>query len=247
MRVNIIWKATGSRERGCVLPSCMMMEVSFSLSQILDARLILSFAQTHFLCLLVCKPIPPYKRALDEAKSALELAGHKVIEWEPLDNEEGGSILLELFNADGGEDIDAACALSGEPRIKTVLTEGGKHLSTFEYWQLCKRRAAHIKRQLDHWESTVLRTGTGRPVDAIIAPAGGTGPVPHGQDQYIYYTAMCNLMDWTAAVFPMTEIDPLKDPKKSKEARNEVEKKIHDLCEFIIITSKVYLCRLRMS
>lgn len=58
-----------------------------------------------------------------------------------------------------------------------------KHLSTYEYWQLCRKKVAFIKEELDHWEATAKDTGTGRPVDAIIAPISAISPSPHGKSK----------------------------------------------------------------
>lgn len=60
-----------------------------------------------------------------------------------------------------------------------VLRKNAKHLTTYEYWQLCREKLAHIKKQLDHWEATVAGTSTGRPVDAIICPASAHAPQQH--------------------------------------------------------------------
>ncbi|KAI5480273.1 Amidase domain-containing protein [Pseudohyphozyma bogoriensis] len=180
----------------------------------------------------VVKPQPPYLRAMEETKKALVAAGHKVIDWAPIDMAEGHKIIMDIYNADGGHDIDLACKLSGEPRMGWVLQKDAKHLSTYEYWQVCKAKLAHIKKQLDHWEATVAQTGTGRPVDAIICPASANSPQPHGKAQYIYYTAFCNLADYSASVFPVTKVDPAVDVKlPAHEFRAPADKMIYELYE----------------
>nr|GAT56599.1 predicted protein [Mycena chlorophos] len=168
----------------------------------------------------VCAPMVPYARALKETKAALEAAGHKVIDWVPYESARGSKILIDIYNADGGEDIARARALSGEPKLgwSSVLDATPKHLSTYEYWQLCHQKTLFIKEHLDHWNATVAATGTGRPVDAIIAPASATVPSKHGYPAYIYYTGFCNLCDYTAAVFPVTAVDPSVDAKPAPHA-----------------------------
>ncbi|KAL8276160.1 hypothetical protein RQP46_011454 [Phenoliferia psychrophenolica] len=161
----------------------------------------------------IVKPHPPYIRAMEETKMALVEAGHEVIDWVPLDMAEGLRIILDIYNADGGKDLDVACALSGEPKLGWVLRHDAAHLTTYEYWQLCRSKLAHIKKQLDHWEATISSTSTGRPVDAIICPGSAHAPQPHGVPGYIYYTAFCNLADYSASVFPVTAVDPSVDVK----------------------------------
>ena len=51
---------------------------------------------------------------------------------------------------------------------------------TSQLWQLHKEKRALRKSHLDHWEATVPRTGTGRPVDAILSPAVAYAACPHG-------------------------------------------------------------------
>ncbi|KAK4701042.1 amidase, partial [Phenoliferia sp. Uapishka_3] len=201
----------------------------------------------------IVKPHPPYIRAMEETKKALLAAGHEVIDWVPLDMAEGLEIIVSLpsrprsiserqahllrsqlgiFNADGGKDLDVACALSGEPKLGWVLDANASHLSTYEYWQLCRKKLAHIKKQLDHWEATVSSTSTGRPVDAIIAPASAHCPQQHNLPGYIYYTAFCNLADYSASVFPVTQVDPKIDLKlPAHEFRSATDKSIYELYE----------------
>ena len=49
-----------------------------------------------------------------------------------------------------------------------------------QLWQLHQEKRALRKSHLDHWEATVARTGTGRPVDAILSPAVAYAACPHG-------------------------------------------------------------------
>ncbi|KAM0787774.1 hypothetical protein ACM66B_003829 [Microbotryomycetes sp. NB124-2] len=175
------------------------------------------------------KPMPPCIRALETVKKAVEAAGHTTIEWEPYHTKEGYQILGEIFNADGGHDVNLACALSGEPRIESALDPNAKHLSTWEYWQVARRKQLYIKEHLDHWEATKSRTGTGRPVDAIIAPVGAGPAHLHRHFQYIYYTGFCNLCDYSVGVVPVTNVDPVIDVKPSPhEFRSVDDEKVYN-------------------
>lgn len=57
-------------------------------------------------------------------------------------------------------------------------------VSAYGLWQLQKKRTKMRKEHLDLWESTRELTGTGRPVDAIIAPVAATASAPHGKNRY---------------------------------------------------------------
>ncbi|GAA6007544.1 uncharacterized protein JCM10292_003921 [Rhodotorula paludigena] len=162
----------------------------------------------------VAKPDPPYLRAMDMLKKALLAQGHKVIDYSPPDAATGSRILTELYIADGGEDIKKECATSGEPVLGGVL-KGREmpHLSTFEYWQLCLERRNWITCQLEAWEATKALTGTGRPIDALVAPPAPYPSFRHGDKQDIFYTGLCNICDYPASVFPVTTVDAELDKK----------------------------------
>lgn len=144
--------------------------------------------------------------------------------------------------------------MSGEPLLSwdTIAAAEPKHLSTFEYWQLCKAKRAFIKTQLDHWEASASRTSTGRPVDAIICPVMAHVPLPHFTSgfiaapfssflimmltclfsSYIYYSGFANLCDWPASTFPVTRVDPVLDPIQAPHAFFSVDdEKMYKLCK----------------
>lgn len=87
-------------------------------------------------------------------------------------------------------DIDAVTAATGEPRLTSMspatsaLIDTGVHygpgLSAYELWQAQRRRTVLREEYLAHWRATAARTGTGRPVDAIIAPVAPSPAPPHG-------------------------------------------------------------------
>ena len=70
----------------------------------------------------------------------------------------------------------------------------------------------------------------GREVDVILCPASFGAATPHEQSRYWGYTAHWNLLDYPAAVFPVTTVDPLKDPKDaSYTPKNKQDKFCYDL------------------
>lgn len=129
------------------------------------------------------RPNPPYTRALQLTKAALEAAGHKIIDWVSHKTVEGNAIRRAMFFADGLADLHAHCDLSGEPLLVPFAGERPPHLSVQEYWELTLERTRFIKGHLDHWERTREWTGTGRAVDGIISPVSANVPHPHGDPQ----------------------------------------------------------------
>jgi len=177
----------------------------------------------------VVRPHPPLQRAMAMTKAALEAAGHKVIDWEPHRHMEIYKNAETIFVADGGHDYRTQCDLSGEPLIHTMvptddaheiamdepyvksLVGEPSHRSAYDLWALHKEKRELRKSHLDHWERTVERTGTGRPIDAIISPSVAYAAVPHGLNVDSFYTTLCNAMDFTCVSFPVTFVDTRVD------------------------------------
>lgn len=109
-----------------------------------------------------------------------------------------------IWNAGSAEDYKATTALTGEPIIETMLpdsaisepmdkvtnTEDESGITAYELWQIQKRRRDLRQAYLDHWESTSETTGTGRPVDAIIAPTAPYVAPPHGQNRSHFFQSV---------------------------------------------------------
>ncbi|WWC68261.1 uncharacterized protein I206_102184 [Kwoniella pini CBS 10737] len=177
----------------------------------------------------VVKPCPPYVRAMKELKEALLAAGHEVVDWTPYKTAESVALLSRFFTADGGYDLKKQLDLSGEPQLGGILDRTATELSAHELFDLCYRRSAFVKDSLDHWNATVNQTSTGRPVDAIIAPAGGTPPQPHDGYMYIGYTGFCNLTDYTASILPVAFVNPEIDSKPARDDYlSEADQKIYE-------------------
>jgi amidase len=102
---------------------------------------------------------------------------------------------MEVFKADGGEDIAKQCAISGEPVLGGVLKDvKPTPLSAYQFWQLTYARRLLITRQLQAWQATAALTGTGRPVDAVIAPISPYPSFKHGDQEYVFYTVRRSLL-----------------------------------------------------
>ncbi|KAJ3548818.1 hypothetical protein NM688_g5248 [Phlebia brevispora] len=165
-------------------------------------------------------PHPPVIRALEMTKAALIAAGHK----------------------GAADDYRAVTSSTGEPIINSmeiVDEENGVVKNTFlppmpasayHLWQFQKERRDLRQEYLEYWNSTVEQTGTGRPVDAIIAPCAPYTAVPHGKNNNAAYTAVWNALDYPACVFPVTRVDPVLDaPRPRHDFIDDTDKAIHEL------------------
>lgn len=93
--------------------------------------------------------------------------------------------------SDGFKEWKTATSPSGEPIINSMkpgadpnfvpaFRQPRKPLEAYEIWQLSKERRRLRQEYFDNWFATAAVTGTGRPVDALIAPVFPHTAVPHG-------------------------------------------------------------------
>jgi len=194
----------------------------------------------------IFKPHPPVRRALEMVKKSLENAGHKVIEWVPYKHREIVSNTRSIYLADGGLDFKAALT-TGEPLINSMKpgadpTEIPPHriprapLDTYNLWKLHIERRGMRKEYFEMWEKTVEKTGTGRPVDAIICPVAPYAAVPHGEKRGAAYTMAWNSLDCPVLVVPVTKVDASIDlpapPHDFMSREDEAIYKLYDPAVF---------------
>lgn len=119
------------------------------------------------------QPTPPVTRALRNVVSKLKAAGHEVVEWDPLDQKEGLTLLGRMFVADGGTAIRKQLERTGEPwRPEMEQYRIAKELSTYEMWNLQLERVDFQNRYLDRWNKAGI--------DAILCPTIPFNTVKNG-------------------------------------------------------------------
>jgi len=164
----------------------------------------------------VVKPQPPMIRALQIVASACKTAGMEVVDWDPYDHARGWELTSALYFPDGAEDTIAPILESGEPILPltdfiTKEQAQTKILTMHEYWKLCSARDVYREEYAAHWSRTASDARGSGEVDVIICPAT-PGPAPqHDTARYWPYTSQWNLLDYPAAVFPVTFVDQEKD------------------------------------
>ena len=60
---------------------------------------------------------------------------------------------------------------------------------------------------MERWNATVGATGTGRPMDAVIAPLAPFAAARPERYTYYNYSTWVNLVDYTSCVVPVTTVD----------------------------------------
>lgn len=68
----------------------------------------------------IVDPHPPIVRALQETVRALEVAGHKVIPWEPLSHNEIVEVIGAMYWIDGGNKLRALLNEGGEEPVTSL-------------------------------------------------------------------------------------------------------------------------------
>lgn len=181
------------------------------------------------------RPMPPVRRAVDELVSALEKAGHEVIEWTPPSHKTIIDTGFKSWLFDGGADVRGAFALSGEPLADQVkLYETPQEEYTASQIAATNVEIRTLKKEyLDYWNSTAEKTSTGRPVDAIVCPLA---PFPAARPKkytYYGYSTWVNVLDYTSVTVPITNVDKAVDVRdEGYTPVSDTDKQIQEDCEY---------------
>ncbi|KAL8294734.1 hypothetical protein RB600_000608 [Gaeumannomyces tritici] len=165
----------------------------------------------------IVNPHPPIARALRTVKAALEEAGYEVVNWHPPSNNNSNAIHGPIARGDGCPDVYKALQLSGEPAVPEIanLFPGGKLRPSIPlpvFQNLVQHMKSYRQEHNDYWRSTAGKTGTGRPVDAVISPVSPHTAVPPGKFLYGEYSTSINVLDLASIVIPITVANEQLDP-----------------------------------
>ncbi|KAK3331484.1 amidase signature domain-containing protein [Apodospora peruviana] len=159
----------------------------------------------------IVEPHPPIRRGVKILAEAVSKAGHKVVDWNPPSHKPGRDIHLEFLLADGAHDVHSHLERSGEPLIP-ALKEGFRlrdPMPLLQYQDLTIQGLAYEIKYSDYWNSTVQDDG--QIVDAVIMPVAPHAAVVPGRYFYTGYTETINLLNYSAAVIPVTRADKAVD------------------------------------
>ncbi len=196
-------------------------------------------------------PQPPISRALDMVVCALHGAGYQVIEWHPPAHAPAVRNLFEILGSDGARGVRDALELSGEPPVPQLATwfyqQDNGPLPTTEFWALCQKRATYRSEYQEYWNSTKEKTLSKRPVDGVILPIAADAAAQENSltyfgmtktltentatERFAAYSAIANLLDYSAASFPVTTVDKNIDLKIARKMLSEEDKSIWQKCK----------------
>ncbi|CZR51505.1 related to general amidase [Phialocephala subalpina] len=169
-------------------------------------------------------PHPPITRGLQLVVDTLRGVGHKVVNWNPPSQATARRIHLAFLTADGGHDVHKQLNLSGEPLIPKNF-QLREPMPLLQYQDLTLEGRDYCAAYSDYWNATA-DDEDGQIVDAVIMPVAPHAGVMPGKFYHVVYTEAINLLDYSAAVIPVTKADKNVDTFNSEyEPLNEVDRK----------------------
>lgn len=189
------------------------------------------------------RPHPSINRALGLVTNALELCGYEVVIWDPPPHAPAVENLFKIFGSTSAVETRSALEQSGEPPVPQ-LRDWYEHgnvepSSSAEFWELCDRQDKYRAEYAAYWRSISGKTHSGRVPDGIILPAVPHTATRHGDFRYFSYSAIANVLDYPAAVFPVTvahqDLDrPQPGPIKPL---SDVDELVQKTCKFNLLLS----------
>ncbi|PWY69866.1 amidase [Aspergillus sclerotioniger CBS 115572] len=170
------------------------------------------------------RPHPPVTRALKHAKAKLQAAGLNVIDWDPYKHEHGWDIISSMYFPDGALSQRTLIDKTGEPTLPLTAWafaySSPNPLTVAEAWEL------NVQRDIYRDEYHALMKSRG--VDFILCPAYAGVASVLGESHYWNYTAIWNILDQPAVVFPSglsvdLQLDQISGEDKTYTPRGEVD------------------------
>lgn len=131
--------------------------------------------------------------------------------------------------------------MSGEPVSPQIAlsygTKAKEQADATKIAQINVVKRAYQKEYMEYWNSTKDLTGTGRPVDAVIAPVA---PFPAARpEKFIYYgySTFVNIVDYSSCVVPVTIVDKAVDTvNKDFKALSDYDALVQQSCKSFTAT-----------
>ncbi|KAJ3544818.1 hypothetical protein NM208_g2846 [Fusarium decemcellulare] len=182
----------------------------------------------------VVTPHPPITRALRQVSAACRNSGMQVVEWVSYKHKEAWDLTSALYFPDGGKDMLNVLAESGEPVLpltKFIINEqpNVQERDLPALWDLCLQRDQYRRDYAAHWAKT--GDDDGQEVDVILGPVYPGAAPQHNCSRYWSYTSTWNLLDYPAAVFPVTFVSSEDDRDTSYTPQNVQDEYNYSLYE----------------
>ncbi|KAL8932914.1 MAG: hypothetical protein Q9216_006617, partial [Gyalolechia sp. 2 TL-2023] len=190
----------------------------------------------------VVTPQPPIQRGLRIVRDLVRDLGHKVMcsvmigadiftvdeVTMPLSGCRLGATFADNRQehpSDGAHDVHQQLDLSGEPLVPPLRKSFQLRdpMPLLEYQDLTIQGKAYNEAYCDYWNSS--SGDDGQIVDVVLMPVAPHAAVIPGKYYHTAYTESINLMDFSAAVFPVTRADESIDKfDHDYQPLNEIDK-----------------------
>ena len=143
---------------------------------------------------------------------------------------------LKIFGSASGPAIIEAVKASGEPPVPPMRAlydqQNVTTNSTAEFWDMCQRRHEYQEAYAAYWRQMDGCSASGRPIDGVILPVAPTTAVRAGEFHYFAYSAIANVLDLPAAVFPVPQGSNAYAGNEDALGRlSEMDNVVNDSCE----------------
>jgi amidase len=142
--------------------------------------------------------------------TALQKAGHTVVEWQPYKHKYVEDLSTNIFFADGGAAIRRVLSSTNEPAIPNIkgeLEQNVPPIDLISFWKLQSDKYTYQKEYLAYWQQQQPH------IDGWILPVAPHAAIKHNDYKYYGYTTLLNVLDWPAVTIPVTFADKEKDIK----------------------------------
>ncbi|CAG8947674.1 unnamed protein product [Penicillium salamii] len=178
----------------------------------------------------VVSPFPPVRHVVTKIRDILEKDPRiEVVKFHPLDHAGGWRIIAANYFEDGGADIRKLCKDGGEsllPLTDWILKECETSAKMVSATMQGRKTARDQFRQKynAHWNDAG--------VDVVLAPVTPSTAPPLGAAPYWGYTAIWNLLQYPAIVFPASKFmhgwNQLNLSDEDYHPKNEKERKMFE-------------------
>lgn len=146
--------------------------------------------------------------------------------------------------ADGARDVHDHLLLSGEPLIADLQAYFNLRdpIPLLEYQALTVQGLVCEQAYSDYWNS-MSGGDDGQEVDAVIMPVAPHAAVIPGKYNHLAYTEVVNLLNYSAAVIPVTKADRGVDGvDETYRPVNEVDRANWEACKFFLLRWRIIWC-----
>ncbi|KIV95233.1 hypothetical protein PV10_02910 [Exophiala mesophila] len=216
--IELFMEAYSTLEPWMVDPAIQPLPWNYELARLPKERLRIGYLVDDG----VVAPHPPIQRAMHDVVRKLRQCGHEVVEWDASEHKAAYyDLWVPAVTADGGKRCQDLCDLIGEPLIEGMLVGTAETLLSPEQRMVLSDKIWEFKRQyLAKWKDANI--------DALIMPVQPwVGMRPKAwvkSQQYVGYSAIWNLVDYTALTVPVGIVDSMVDDPSRDVAWTEYGK-----------------------